>query len=124
MSTETSNCPLKVYFTNAQSLRSKVENLEFEVQDTDIMCIAESWLGPSVVNDAIKMINFGSPVRRDRQHQEYGGVCMYISDSIPFKHRIDLQSNDIELIWVEVMSITGKMLIGTIYRPPSAMVIG
>ena len=114
------DAPIRVFFCNCQSLRNKIEDLEFEVQDLDIVCLAESWLGPSVTNESLEVINFDGPIRRDRPGQEYGGVCTYVRKGIPWNRRQDLEHADLECLWLEINTTVGKFLLGTIYRPPNS----
>ena len=111
---------LRIYHTNAQSLRHKINDLECKIQDVDIVCLSETWLGPSVGNDTLTVINFNGPHRRDRPGQDYGGVAMYTKSNIPVKRRADLESPSIEIIWLELRTVVGKTLVGTIYRPPNS----
>ena len=48
-----------------------------------------------------------------------GGVAVYVKSNISFKRRWDLEMDSLELIWLEVMTLQGKILIGKAYRPPN-----
>ena len=114
------NAPIRIFSTNAQSLRNKITELEIEIQDIEIACITETWLGPTVNHDDLQISNFNGPLRRDRLDQEYGGVAVYSRKGLPVKRRKDLEPDNIELMWVEITSTTGTFLLGTIYRPPNS----
>ena len=120
MDQELPNSPLRVFYTNIQSLRYKARDLEVEVQDCDIICLTETWLGPRIKTPQLKITNFDGPARKDREGQEYGGVCMYVRSGIPWKHRKDLESDSVECTWIEVTSSVGKIILGCLYRPPSS----
>ena len=47
---------------------------------------------------------------------------IYIKNNIFYRHRPDLESADVENIWVEIRSLKNKYLIGHFYRPPNATV--
>ena len=52
-----------------------------------------------------------------------GGVVVYIADHIKYKHRNDLESSEIESIWLEInLKNTKLFLISSVYRPPSSHV--
>ena len=57
-------------------------------------------------------------MRRDRPLFG-GGLAILVKENIPHKGRLDLESNDIEIIWIEVRAMQGKLLIGNVYRPPN-----
>ena len=47
-----------------------------------------------------------------------GGVVVYIADYIRYKRRTDLESADIESIWLEInLNDTKPILISSVYRP-------
>ena len=64
-----------------------------EIQDVDVACITETWLGPCVEQDALEITNFNSSIRKDRTNQEfnhygcdageYRGVAVYSRQGIP-----------------------------------------
>ena len=50
-----------------------------------------------------------------------GGVGVYIPSSVPYQRRTDLEADDIECIWIEILfPKTKSFLIGIIYRPPDS----
>ena len=63
-------------------------------------------------------ILFEDIIRRDRATLG-GGVAVYVKSNIPLKRRWDLEMDSLEFIWLEVMMLQGKLLIGTAYRPPN-----
>ena len=89
----------------------------------------------AVENDKLGFFSNSCP-RSNTEKQEYsgydflgkprtsgqgGGAGIYISQSIPFQRRLDLEDNDIECIWIEILFPKSKgFLIGVIYRPPDS----
>ena len=60
-------------------------------------------------------------VHKNRIAGEGGGVAMYLSDDLKWKRRTDLETDEIECIWVEVDIFKSKsFLVGCIYRPPDS----
>ena len=58
---------------------------------------------------------------KPRTSGQVGGVGIYISQSVPFQRRLDLENNDIECIWIEILFPKSKgFLIRVIYRPPDS----
>ena len=90
--------------------------LIIETNKPDIIGISETKLDKTV-NDCDVHISVYRVIRRDRNCYG-GGVLMYISESLNFNHREDLDF-DLESISVEIK--VGKykpFLVTTIYRPP------
>ena len=90
--------------------------LLIETNKPDIISISETKLDKTV-NDCDVDISGYRVIRRDRNCYG-GGVLMYISESLNFNHREDLDF-DLESISVEIK--VGKykpFLVTTIYRPP------
>ena len=60
-------------------------------------------------------------ISKPRVSGQGGGVGAYISSSVPFHRRLDLEQEDIECIWLEILFPKTKgFLIGIIYRPPDS----
>ena len=58
-------------------------------------------------------------IAKSRDSGQGGGVGVYISSSIPFQRRMDLEQEDVECIWIETLFPKTKcFLVGIIYRPP------
>ena len=49
-----------------------------------------------------------------------GGVAMYIKNNVSYLRRCDLESHDIEIIWLQISLRHTNYLICSVYRPPSA----
>ena len=60
-------------------------------------------------------------ISKPRKSAKGGGVGAYISSSVPYHRRLDLELDDIECLWIEVLFPKSKgFLIGFIYRPPDS----
>jgi hypothetical protein len=58
----------------------------------------------------------------NRANKKGGGVGIFISNNLNYKLRTDLNINKdgiVESLFIEIISTTGKNIVGTIYRPPS-----
>ena len=49
----------------------------------------------------VSLVNFQKTHRKDR-HDSYGGVIVYVKDTIPCKRREDLEIEGLESIWLEL----------------------
>ena len=107
----------KIVHYNVQSIMNKVDLIESECLNFDVICITETWLDDSIVDEDIKIENFNL-FRRDRPGGHHGGVCMFVRNNVFCRRRRDLELPNIECIWVEVSIKHKQYLIGTFYRPP------
>ena len=114
-----SDTGLKLGCLNIRSLCSKIDQLQLFVQshNFDVLGVNETWLDESVSESEIEIAGY-SVVRKDR-NRNGGGVCFYVKDSLNFHDRKDI-GNGIESIWITVKQQDKLVIIGTIYRPPSA----
>lgn len=87
----------------------------------DIICITETHLKPSSPND-LSLIGYQKLFRRDRIEGTWGGVLVWVSDSLLATRRTDLETGDIESIWLECVAGNKKFLYCGVYRPPSSPV--
>ena len=85
---------------NARSLEKKFDELTAQLLSTrmDIAVITESWFNDRI-DDSVLTIPGYVLQRRDRPTRG-GGVCTFVSSSIPFKRRSDLESPDHECMWL------------------------
>ena len=86
----------------------------------DVLAISESKLDDSIPSNLICIPGYHEPIRRDR-NRNGGGCVIYISDHLPFKQMVNLQSEHFEHIWVDVFVSGKKYCINTMYRPPDPL---
>ena len=71
----------------------------------DIISISETWLTESASNESsdLYLPNY-TILRKDRQilNSRGGGVAFYVSNNIKAVPRLDLSSDTIELLWLEI----------------------
>ena len=83
-----------------------------------MIALTETWLDDSV-NDSELIINNYCLIRADRNRQG-GGVCLFIRENLTFNRRLDIITDSIETLWVEILQPkTIPILVGVAYRPPS-----
>ena len=58
---------------------------------------------------------------KHRETGQGGGVSFYVLENIPYQRRHDLEWNDLECIWIEIIFPKTKgFLVGVIYKPPDS----
>jgi hypothetical protein len=109
---------------NARSLPSKVDELDITKQTMliDVAVITETWLHDTHDCHLINISNFVLN-RKDRINGRGGGVCAYVSSSIPCKRRFDLECPLFECMWVwlrpqRLPRPLAGIMNGVVYHPP------
>ena len=111
---------LSLVHYNVQSLLPKVDIIEAELRCFDVIAITETWLNDSISDDNLTFHDFHCPVRKDRVRDGYGGVILYVKNTIHFVRRGDLEVNETECIWIELKLSNKHVLIGVFYRAPNS----
>lgn len=105
---------------NIQSFKPKIDIINSELKDFDILCFTESWLHNAVSDNDLLLNGFDPPHRKDRTDRAGGGVLVFCKDFLCSKRRDDLEIHGLENIWIEINVKPEKYLIGTFYRPPNS----
>lgn len=82
----------------------------------DIITVSETFLSDNSTVD-LDLPGYHSIIRRDRQTFG-GGIAIYVKDNLMYKRRIDFEGPNLENLWIELLTGSGKLLICTVYRPP------
>ena len=104
---------------NIRSLLSKLDQLKIFVQNNKpaLICLSETWLDQSVTVNEIHLPGYS--VERTDRNRQGGGVCIYVRDDLSYNARPDIQDEQIEGIWIDLLlPKTRPILIGSLYRPP------
>lgn len=113
---------LKIIHQNIRGLVANKDSLCQMIDDSkhiDIISLSETHLSDS--EEAQVQLDGYTFINRPRKTGKGGGVGVYISSSVPFHRRLDLERDGIECIWIEILFPKSKgILIGFIYRPPSS----
>ena len=85
----------------------------------DLIGVGELHLDNNIVDSQVDLHGY-SIFRGDcnRTGGGGGGVAVYVNSDIPVKRRLDLETPDIQLIWVELLFKSHKFLLCVCYRPP------
>ena len=115
---------ISVCHVNVRSLgaEGRMESIQTDLADKhDIIAVTETWLLPTDDSSKFNLSGFQSPIRKDRNFGQlgYGGVLLWVSNSIVCKRRPELEVQGIEAIWVEIRKTNMKFLICVIYRANS-----
>lgn len=112
---------------NIRHLKPKLDDLKFLLDNAnciDVFGICETFLN-NTIDDEILNINGYKFERKDRDKCDQilsdkgGGILIYIGNQVNYIRRHDLESADVESIWIEVKIINSKsFLICSVYRPP------
>ena len=105
---------------NVQSMASKLDILQTELFDFDVLAFTETWLHPGITTDDLLIESFNNPERKDRVNDRHGGVILYVKEAIHYYRRQDLEPRGIECIWIELVNKHKHVLFGVFYRPPNA----
>ena len=80
------------------SILTKLEILNTELLDFDILAFSETWLSSAVKDEDLLLQLFNSPERKDRVGDRYGGVIIYIKEGIHYIRRKDLEVRGVECV--------------------------
>lgn len=82
---------------NARSLNKKIDELAafMSVNEVHIAAVTESWLTDEVHDDQISIGGYAIH-RKDRMKRRGSGVCVYVSQQLPIRRRLDLEDPDLE----------------------------
>ena len=104
---------------NARSLFYKMSEIRKLVQKSNpaILSVTETWFDTSVTDNSIEIEKYNI-IRRDRQSR-WGGVCMYIRSDLAYNRKNELENDNFEDLWLELLLPKSKpIFVGTCYRAP------
>ncbi|VDI13872.1 Hypothetical predicted protein [Mytilus galloprovincialis] len=115
---------LKISHLNIRGVLSKFDEMKLFINqknNTHIMGICETFLTSNTEDSFISIKGFELE-RKDRcetSEKKGGGVVAYVSSSLKYKRRTDLEISSLESIWLQIHFKNSKsLLICFIYRPP------
>ena len=114
------NINIKFYYTNAQSLRNKLSELNniAVTLKPGVIGITETWLTDEIYDGEVALKDY-TLFRKDRMH---GGVCFYIHnniDAVPCEELNKSNFSDALFCWISSPD-GGKYLVGICYRSPNS----
>ena len=112
------------FLLNSRSLLPKLDELTalLSFKPIDIIAITESWLH-ELIDSSLLSINDYNLFRKDRATGRGGGVCAYIKKDIPCIRRVDLESENLECLWLSIRPkrlprLLSGIAICVVYHPP------
>ena len=121
---ENNGSDLKIVHLNIRGLKSKINDLSdllVKLKNPEIIMLNETWLKESDNNRIILPNNKYEGIPRN--NKKGGGVGFLIQTDILYRTRNDLISDvktlACEQCYIEIKNDTEKVIIGTMYRPPS-----
>lgn len=123
LSINSCNRGLNVTCLNIQHLIPKIDEIKHILtgdSGPDVLGLCETFLHEQIPDNIIVVNNFNIE-RKDRTGKRGGGILVYISNSLTYFRRKDLENKDVESICIEVKLYNSKpFLIHFFYRPPSS----
>ena len=107
---------------NVRSLLPKLEELKFYLTNKKIQVFSvnETWLDSSIADNEIAIPGFNI-FRRDRPKGSHGGVALYVRSELQPFLMVNLYDEIVESVFVKIKLGSRSILVGSIYRPPSAL---
>ncbi len=89
--------------TNVRSLLLKIDELALILNhlSIDIAAVSETWLHSGIENEVLSIPNYNL-IRQDRTFGRGGGVCAFVSNSIPYKRWPGLENLLYECLWLRL----------------------
>jgi hypothetical protein len=100
----------------------KLDHIRAEFRGTyDVITISETWLSPEdnlnqYGRPLYNIEGYHDPVRRDRGGRRGGGVLAWVSETLVFKRRLDLERVDAEIMSLEIRCSNNKIMLFVVYR--------
>ena len=112
---------ISVFHLNARSVRHKLSYIENICANASVLCITESHLDESVLDENIKIDGYQDILIRKDRNCFGGGVLVYISEGLRAIRREDLEFPNGELVWIELSFPRFKLLLCVVYRTHGAI---
>ena len=115
---------LTICHANIRSLKTN-DNMNHVRADLagnfDVIVLTETWLKSTDSSDDFCLADYQHPIRQDRTFEPlgYGGIIAWVSDNVNFKRRMDLENRNLEMMWLEINTCSGKLFLCALYRTNS-----
>ena len=118
---------MRIGHLNIQGLSSKIDQVKLmltsENNSIHILGLSESKLKECHLESVFCIEGFQKPIRKDRLEDGGGGIIVYVKEGVIFKRRNDLESNNLECVWIEICPTNSRsFLVCFMYRHPSSTI--
>ena len=118
---------LSLYYQNVRGLKSKITEFytNLLLSNFDFIALSETWLNESIFSREL-FDNRYIVYRKDRdfirtQKRDGGGVALAVKSSFSTERMFELETNDVESVWIKVYQEKNKtVLVGVVYFPPDS----
>jgi len=103
----------------AHNNATKLDEIELLAAEYNfaVVCLTETWLDNSIDNVTVQLNGYADLFRLDLHG---GGVLAYVKNDIFFVRLFDFESNDVEILWLELKTTNFRCLyIAVCYLPNS-----
>ena len=114
-------CHLNVRSHFANNNSSKLDEISVLSSEYafDVIAMSETWLDSSILNTNISLPCYGEPHRLDR-NRSGGGVLVFVKSNIYCTRRFDLESPNVEVLWLEMcLEKSISFIFAVCYQPPN-----
>ena len=110
---------------NIRGLFSKIPDIQIIVYEFNlhVLTLSETHINSNNYNDENLLYNIPGYyfIKKNRINGPDGGVAMFVSNTLKWQRRYNLERDELESIWIEIFPHNAKsffFLLSTIYRPP------
>ena len=103
---------------NFESSKELLTAIKFEFK---VMCLTKTWCTDDPINEFFFNLKNYTSINQVRKHDRGGGICLFIHNSLTFKLRSDLgtNNNDIESLVTQIINKKKqKCRLSAQYRQP------
>lgn len=76
-----------VIHLHARNIKNKIDRVEAEAEQFDIIAVVETYLSQTDANSSIHLSNYHPPIRHDRPNDCHGSVAIYVKNHLFCKPR-------------------------------------
>ena len=87
-----------------------------------VLVILDLMIIINIDNDEIQISGYLAE-RRNSSYIHHTGLCVYIKNDLQYLSRKDLESDEVESLWIELQLPLCSVFIGFIYRHPWDMIV-
>ena len=112
---------MKFMHLNIHYLCPKLDEIKILLSkhNIDVVGLGETFLNDMFADNEFQLHNY-SLFRKDRKTNG-GGIAVYVKNEYLCERRLDIECDNLEIMWLEVKPSNQKtFILGYVYRPPSS----